>query len=335
MLLALGVAAIFSAGQPPSYVSIARMYDPGRPQFLCELDLPGDRVIEQGSLSNLMQSEHFRHLTLEHLKSDKAQVTIPLGPAGEPLPVALRLISHARSSVYTIEATGADAGYVRAFLNALMSAAIDYVKTSEEVVSGDMLAALTDQVARLEREIMAEENFRLDSERTNKPAVLRAQSAAAGECVEQFTVRLAELELEKRFLKCSGSQQDSSQTRALDQRIAATKDSIQEWENRLQENTELMSRLDGWRRNTDRARVPYERLVSMLQDATIRRNLSRATLRVLEPASPPERSYTAARHLFTVAGVSGFGLGVGIMLFIGAYRVFRRKNRSNEHTAPG
>lgn len=331
LLLASGVAAIVILRKPPTYVSTAKILEPGRPRLPGDLDLPDDRPVSYTFLHDLFQSPALRELTLGHLKSTKPEVVIPLGPDGVPLPVGIRVVSSARSAVHTLHASGADPDYVRGFLDALVSAGLNEVNNMREVISGDLLSSLTEQVQRLERDMMAEENGRLDFERTNKPVVLQAQSAAAVDCLKHLTTRLAELELEKRFLRCSRPQEDTGQELLLDQRIAAVRNSIQEWENKLQENSELIRVAERFRQRVDQARVPYERLATMLQDVAIRRNLSRGTFKVLEPATAAERSYAAERRLFTVAGAGGLGLGWGIVLVVAVYRrVRRRADRGSE-----
>lgn len=325
LLLGFGVAAIILAGRPPTYLSTARIVDPGRPDLIRKL---GVEVISPASLADMMQSACFRQLAWDHLKSSKPEFRVPRGPDGQPLPVEIILRSRTNSSVYDVTVIGSDPDYVGAFLDALVTAAIDYVNNMNEQVSGDVLASLTELTARVEREMIGQENSRLDFARTNKPAVLQAESAAAVDCVKQLSVRLADLELEKRFLKCSGPDQDTTQARVLDQKIMVTESLIREWESRLQENSETMSAFEGMQRRAELVRVPYERLARMLQDATLQRNLSRGTLRVLEPASEAKRSHATARHLFGVAGLSGFGTGLGMVLLVGGYRLLARRKLS-------
>ena len=67
--------------------------------------------------------------------------------------------------------------------------------------------------------------------------------------------------------------------------------SIKEWEAKVVDANARIAEAERLKLNVSRTQGLYDRLVSLLQNVDISRNIDQETLAILEPASPAERSY--------------------------------------------
>ena len=111
------------------------------------------------------------------------------------------------------------------------------------------------------------------------------------------------------------------------QQIAAMRDSLQlkitnvqafikQWETKVADSSERLASANGLKQTIARNQAMYDRLVSMLQNVDVSRNIDQDTLSVLEQATPSKRSYKEVRTLGTQAGLIGMALGLGIIFFM-------------------
>jgi hypothetical protein len=77
--------------------------------------------------------------------------------------------------------------------------------------------------------------------------------------------------------------------------------------------------------NIARTQSLYDRLVNLLNNVEISRNIDQSTLAILEPASPAERTYTLEKYLLAMAGFGGLGLGLGIIGLMELYHARQRR----------
>jgi capsular exopolysaccharide synthesis family protein len=108
--------------------------------------------------------------------------------------------------------------------------------------------------------------------------------------------------------------QDSRQTIQL--KTDNVQSSIKEWESKVLEANSRLADAERLKLNVQREKTVYDRLMVLVQTVGISRNIDQETLAILEPASPPKRSYTQEIRLLGVAGVGGLGLGLGVILLI-------------------
>src|SRR5664280_111174 len=100
---------------------------------------------------------------------------------------------------------------------------------------------------------------------------------------------------------------------ALKMRTDSVLASIKEWEAKVGDANSRIAEADRLKLNVNRTQSLYDRLVSLLQNVDISRNIDQATLAVLEPASPAERSYKLELILLALAIFGGSGAGLGII----------------------
>jgi succinoglycan biosynthesis transport protein ExoP len=93
--------------------------------------------------------------------------------------------------------------------------------------------------------------------------------------------------------------------------------SITEWEGKVVAANSRIAEAQRLRLNVQRVQSVYDRLVSLVQNVGISRNIDQESLAILEPASPVKRSYTAEKSGLTLAIFGGLAAGLGIVFLIG------------------
>jgi capsular exopolysaccharide synthesis family protein len=399
LVLALVLALVDVWFMPPSYTSQASMWE------TVKLQLPEGSIFSEdmetfvGTQTDVLQSSRIRELVLTRLESQG--INIPVGKDGQPLPVNIRLTQGNKSAVFVLEATGSDPAFTKAYLDTLMDAYLELKRNVREVVSGETLASITEQVQKTDRDLKNEQETLTTFERTNNLTVLQEQGASAGEYLMKLQTELSDLELQERLL--SAAMQDESaagastngdalillsklsQTGAdsasdinsayassfqsietlkierqklsrylrpkhpkivkLDEEIDRTQrlldvyiqeshdelaaeretlrlkidnvtSSIKEWEDKVTQANALIAEADQLKLNVQRVQDVYDRLMLLVQNVDISRNIDQETLAVLEPASAAERSYTKVKSTLQTAAIAGLGLGVGLILLL-------------------
>ncbi len=200
LALGLGGAVWYFFWEAPTYVSKSRMWE------TVTLRLPEGAMFSEdmqnflGTQTELLESGQLRQLALARLSAPKTNA-IPMGKDGLPLPVQIRVRQTAKSSVFELEASAADAAYVQAYLSALMIEYIQYKKDIRKVVSGDTLASISEQVLRLERDLKAEQDNFVAFQRTNNVAILQQEATTAGGSLARLNSELADGILQSQLLE--------------------------------------------------------------------------------------------------------------------------------------
>ena len=213
--LSLAAAVCYAIWMPPTYVSRARMWE------TVKLHLPEGSLFSEdmqnflGTQTELLQSGPLRALALARLNSSSSnRVTVPIGKDGEPLPVTVRVAQASKSDVFELDATSSRDTYTTAYLNALMQVYLEYKRNVRQVVSGDTLASISEQVARAERDLKVEQENLIAFERTNNIAILQEEGTISGGYLAKLKTQLSDLELEDQLLKSSASEKGAASTNA-------------------------------------------------------------------------------------------------------------------------
>jgi len=111
-------------------------------------------------------------------------------------------------------------------------------------------------------------------------------------------------------------EQIAAARQALDLKIQSTEIFVKKWEDKISESTALLASANTLKESIARNQGLYDRLLSLLQNVDISRNIDQDTLTILEPASPATRSYKEAKTMITQAGFLGLALGFGIIFLI-------------------
>lgn len=119
------------------------------------------------------------------------------------------------------------------------------------------------------------------------------------------------------------SQQSRDQLAASRQanllRIQNLQATIKEWEAKVVAANARIAEAERLKLNVHRIQSVYDRLVLLVQNVGISRNIDQETLAILEPASPVKRSYSSEKSGFVLANLAGLGLGLA-MVFVIAVR---------------
>jgi capsular exopolysaccharide synthesis family protein len=92
--------------------------------------------------------------------------------------------------------------------------------------------------------------------------------------------------------------------------------SIQEWEGKVAAANRLIAEADRLKVGIERTQAVYDRLQGLVQNVGISRNIDRESLAILEPASPPKRSWSEEKSGFGMALFGGLALGMGIVFLV-------------------
>ena len=394
--LAIGLAmeAAYVYWKQPAFVSKASMWE------TLKLRLPEGGMFSEdmqnymGTLSGLLQSETLRQQALALLKVSTNNAPIVLDKEGEPLLVNIYVSGKPKSSVFNIQATSSNPLFTQTYLNAIMTAYLDYKKNVRQEVSGDTLASISEQMQRWERDLTTEQDALLAFERTNNLAILQEEATVAGSYLTKLKTQLSDLQLEARLLDAAtnnpglatdGTVSVTSETTssrfagaASDQRsslneiellkmereklskylrpkhpkivkldadieragqlqeiyrrqngdqLTAARQanqmktdnvmaSVKEWEAKVVAANAIIGEANRLKLNVERTQSVYDRLALLVQNVGISRNIDQESLAILEPASPPKRSYSGEKAGLVLAILGGLAAGLGIVFLI-------------------
>ena len=210
LTLAVGIVleAAYVYWKQPAFVSKASMWE------TVKMRLPEGGVFSEdmqnyaGTLSGFLQSKTLRHSALAILRASTNSASIVIGKDGEPLPVDISVAGNAKSAMYAIQATSSNPWFTRTYLDAVMQAYLDYMKTVRAQVSGDTLASLSDQMQHWERDLKTGQDALLAFERTNNLAILQEEATVAGSYLTRLKTQLSDLQLEARLLDAATNNPD-------------------------------------------------------------------------------------------------------------------------------
>lgn len=103
---------------------------------------------------------------------------------------------------------------------------------------------------------------------------------------------------------------------ALKMRADSVLASIKEWEVKVVDANARIAEAEHLKLNVSRTQGLYDRLVGLLQNVDISRNIDQETLAILESASPAQRSYKQELVALALALFGGLALGGGIIALI-------------------
>ena len=202
VVLSLSGAVVYVLLQPPTFVSTASMWE------TVKLRLPEGSLFSEdmqnflGTQTELLQSIRLRDLTLSNLQANTA-VPIPRDKDGEALHVAIRVTASAKSSVFTLQATGSQAAYIKDYLNKLMDVYLEYKKEVRESVSGGTLTSIDDQLQKAGRDLKENQDLLSTFQRSNNLAILQEAATGASGYLTRLKTQLSDLQLESRLLQAA------------------------------------------------------------------------------------------------------------------------------------
>ena len=206
-LLLAGGALFYSAWKPPTYTSVARLWETEKLRLPGEAAFTGDASTYYGTQVELLRSVKMQTMAIARLQSSHPN-SIPTGPDNRPLRVKLQITQAPRSSVFAIEAACSDPDYAQAFLDALTTEYVEYRKSIHKLVTGDTLSSISEQVLRLERELKADQDALTAFERTNNLAIVQEEGTVAAGYLARLKTQASDYKLEAQLLDSTDFAQD-------------------------------------------------------------------------------------------------------------------------------
>jgi uncharacterized protein involved in exopolysaccharide biosynthesis len=303
-VVGLGIAAVVIGVTPATFYSRSRMWEPVQLRLTEGSQFTEDRQSFFSTQCELLQSDFLRRLAFERLKTASNGIPVPRGDDGEPLPLDLRVIGSAKSTVYTLEARSSHPAYAQAYLDALTAVFLEYKREAAKLVAGESLNLIAEMANRGELELRNEQDRLLEFERTNHLVAWQHEIDGAGDYASHIRKRLLDLRLEQ-FGTNTGM------------KIDALEAALRGWEVQVEDRAPRLAELEHLKRNVQHAQQQQERVRALLDSIEISRKTALQSFSILEPASPPTRSYTRETRLVKAGGIGGMGFGLGMIVLLG------------------
>ncbi len=177
---------------PPAFMSTGRMYVAIKINPQLGVNYMEEMSQFLGTQMALMTSPKVREKAYERVKALKSGLT--LGS------VNLRASVTAKTTIFNLQAIGAEPEFTRAYLDACMDEYLLLKKDMRTTTSEATLGDLTDQVTSLERDIKKYEGEELNFQTTNNIAAVQEQGNYAAKYLVKLTGDLAQLKTEQQLL---------------------------------------------------------------------------------------------------------------------------------------
>lgn len=135
----------------------------------------------------------------------------------------------------------------------------------------------------------------------------------------------AEIDREQKLLEVYQRQNREELAASLEAnqlKISNVMASIKEWETNAAAANSRIAEANRLKQGIQRVQSVYDRLVALVQNVGISRNIDQENVAILEHASPASRSYSDEKFGFVLALIGGLGSGLGII-----YLIERRDDR--------
>ncbi len=124
-----------------------------------------------------------------------------LGPYSEIQPVALKAVILPKTTIFVLQGTGQDPHYTQQFVEACMEEYINLKKEMRAQTSDTTLAGMTEEIARLEKELRKSDEDLVAFQSSNSVVLLQEQGNSAGNFLAGLNQRLAGLQSEHALLQ--------------------------------------------------------------------------------------------------------------------------------------
>jgi len=218
-----------------------------------------------------------------------------LHPDLEPEDVKLEAERIRNSQIFQLRATGSSPAYTQAFLNACMN---EYLAMKKEMRSQKQEGAqvsVQDELVRLEKAMLKEEEEMHTFQKGNNIAALREEGNSAGTYLGELSRQLADAKTEFDVLKPrENSPADKARSESLRRQIASLEGTIKEWDAKALSLARRVAEFDRIKSKIERTQQQHDRLLTSLRGMDVSRNLEQDTVSILAMASGPPSSSTAA-----------------------------------------
>ena len=155
----------------------------------------------------------------------------------ESLPVGLKVLILPRTTIFVLQGTGQDSRYTQEFVQACMEEYINLKKEMRAQTSDTTLAGMTEEVARLEKDLRKSDQELVAFQSSNSVVLLQEQGNSAGNFLAGLNQRLATLQSEYALLQSLNLDQNLERQRQA-ANVSPSLSQPSDWPPRL-ENTAL------------------------------------------------------------------------------------------------
>ena len=192
MALAVGVQAYRITRQPPRFTSVGQMI------VSIKLSIPEGSVYNEemsnflGTQVALMQSANVLSRVEARLQKSRPDLA--------PCRVNVAVSVIPKTTIFVLRATGAEAAYTQAYLQAVMEEYSQFKKEMRSQTSETTLASITEELGRLERDLRRGEDELVNFQASNSVVFLQEQGNSAGSYLAALNRQLADLRTELQLL---------------------------------------------------------------------------------------------------------------------------------------
>jgi len=177
---------------PPAFMSTGRMYVAIKINPQLGVNYMEEMSQFLGTQMALMTSPKVREKAYDRVKALKSGLA--------PGSVSLRASVSPKTTIFNLQAIGAEPEFTRAYLDACMDEYLLLKKDMRTTTSEATLGELTDQVTSLERDIKKFEEEELSFKTTNNIAAVQEQGNYAAKYLVKLTENMAQLRTEEQLL---------------------------------------------------------------------------------------------------------------------------------------
>jgi len=192
--LAVGGQVGYQLAQPESHVATGRMWAAGR------MRVPDGAYYSEewqnyfGTQIELMKSAKIQQRAFQRVQGTAA------GTNAVDSPIDLNVTQPRKTTLFVLQATGANPEFLESFVNAVMDEYLTYKKEVRSLSSDDTVASLTEQLYKQDKELQATQDKLHAFQRENNTVVLQEEGVSAGNYLTRLNLQLADLRLEFQLL---------------------------------------------------------------------------------------------------------------------------------------
>ncbi len=145
--------------------------------------------------------------------------------------------------------------------------------------------------------------------------------------MEKLQADLARLDSQLGIFRRQNAEHLMTSQRSIGLKQENVRASIQQWQTKVMEANARIAEAEQLRLRVGRAQTVYDRLIVLVQNVGISRNIDQDTLAILENATPPARSYASEISVSLGASLGSLVLGLSLVGLLGL-----RDDRFESHT---
>lgn len=178
---------------PPYYISRGEMFIPA------QVSTPGEGVVQENMTSFLGNQIDFMKSSM--VAREARQRVQVLHPDLEPAPVSLSVSIKPDTTIFSLEAVGAEPAYTQAYLDGVMESFINFRKRMRAESSESAALAIHEKMLGLEKEVEELEEALFAFQEKHSLVALQEQGSLATQYLARVNNQIADLETQLRLVE--------------------------------------------------------------------------------------------------------------------------------------